>query len=145
MFFRRKRPQPTTSEQKLDELVKAGFAVDALGDRRFRVARDAYAAILEKAPDGEMQVVTRGGLVIGDEVGALVDGGFQKFFQAPSGRRKPALASELKGLHDFNEDLREALGIASYYNESLGTVSAMYLYDRLKDRDAGVPKRIWEE
>jgi hypothetical protein len=92
-----------------------------------------------------MQVVTRGGLVIGDEVGALVDGGFQKFFQAPSGRRKPALASELKGLHDFNEDLREALGIASYYNESLGTVSAMYLYDRVKDRDAGVPKRIWEE
>jgi hypothetical protein len=145
MFFRRKRPQPTTSEQKLDELVKAGFAVDAQGDGRVRVARDAYAAILEKAPDGNVHVVTRAGLMIGDEIGALVDGGFQKFFQAPSGRRKPALASELKGLHDFNEDLREALGIASYYNESLGTVSTLYLYDRVKDRDTGVPKRVWEE
>jgi hypothetical protein len=32
----------------------------------------------------------------------------------------------------------------SLYNESLGTVSTFYMYDRVKDRDRGVPKRAWE-
>jgi hypothetical protein len=54
------------------------------------------------------------------------------------------LADELKALHNFEEDLREGLGEDSLYNESLGTVSTFYLYDRVKDRDAGVPKRVWE-
>jgi hypothetical protein len=77
-------------------------------------------------------------------IAKLVDGGFQKFFLAPDGSRKPALASELKGIHEFQEDLREALGLESLYNESLGTVSTQYLYDRVQDRDRGVPKRPWE-
>jgi len=77
-------------------------------------------------------------------IGKLVDGGFQKFFLVPDGRKKPALASELKAIHAFEEDLREALGLVSLYNESLGTVSTQYLYDRVKDRDRGVPKRPWE-
>ena len=59
-------------------------------------------------------------------------------------QRKPALAEELKAIHDFEEDLREALGMKSLYNESLGTVSTFYQYDRVKDRDRGVPKRAWE-
>ena len=54
------------------------------------------------------------------------------------------LAEELKGVHEFQEDLREALGLESLYNESLGTVSTQYLYDRVKDRDRGAPKRPWE-
>ena len=73
-----------------------------------------------------------------------MDGGFQKFFQTPSGKRQPATADELKALHAFEEDLKEGLGEESYYNDSLGTVSAFYLYDRVKDRDRGVPKRVWE-
>ena len=77
-------------------------------------------------------------------IAQLIDGGFQKFFLAPDGSKKPALASELKGIHAFQEDLREALGLESLYNESLGTVSTQYLYDRVKDRDRGVPKRAWE-
>ena len=55
-----------------------------------------------------------------------------------------ALASELKAVHAFQEDLREALGLVSLYNESLGTVSTEYLYDRVQGRDRGVPKRPWE-
>ena len=84
------------------------------------------------------------GIAMGDEIGALVDGGFQKFFRAVSGKNRPALADDLKVLHEFEEDLKEALGQESYYNQSLGTVSTFYLYDRVKDRDRGVPKRVWE-
>ena len=47
---------------------------------------------------------------MGGEIGSLVDGGYQKFFRTPSGKTKPALASELKALHDFEEDLKEGLG-----------------------------------
>ena len=84
------------------------------------------------------------GMVIDAEIGALVDGGFQKFFRTPAGKNRPALADDLKALHEFEEDLKEALGQESYYNQSLGTVSTFYLYDRVKDRDRGVPKRVWE-
>jgi hypothetical protein len=50
----------------------------------------------------------------------------------------------LVALHNFEEDLKEGLGQEVLYNEALGTVSTLYLYDRVKDRDAGVPKRVWE-
>ena len=49
---------------------------------------------------------------------------------ASSGKRKPALAEQLKALHKFEEDLREGLEQETYYNQSLGTVSTFYLYDR---------------
>ena len=86
----------------------------------------------------------RAGILIGADIGSLVDGGYQKFFRTAAGKQKPALAEELKALHDFEEDVKEALGQESLYNESLGTVSTFYLYDRVQNRDAGVPKRVWE-
>jgi len=92
-----------------------------------------------KDENGSVAIAGRAGVLQGSEIGALVDGGFQKFFQTPSGAKKPALADELKALHDFEEDLKEALGQESYYNDSLGTVSTFYLYDRVKDRDAAFP------
>ncbi|MBZ5591052.1 MAG: hypothetical protein LAP39_02375 [Acidobacteriia bacterium] len=107
------------------------------------VSRNGCAATLE-LPDGAVHVVEPAGIIMSGEIGALVDGGYQKFFQTPSGKRKPALASDLRALHDFQEDLKEALGLESLYNESLGTVSTFYQYDRVKDRDRGVPKRPWE-
>jgi len=48
--------------------------------------------------------------------------------------RRPALASDLKRLQAFQEDLREALGIESLYNQSLGTVCDSHQYDRLSGR-----------
>jgi hypothetical protein len=40
--------------------------------------------------------------------------------------------------------LKEALGLTSLYNEGLGTTSNAHLYDRVEDRDHGVPTRPWE-
>jgi len=143
MFFRRERPKQITFDQRMDDLRKAGFAISAAPGGRVMVARDSVAAVLENN-DGTPKVVERAGILMPGGIGKLVDGGFQKFFLAPDGRKKPALASELKAIHGFEEDLREALGLVSLYNESLGTVSTQYLYDRVKDRDRGVPKRPWE-
>jgi hypothetical protein len=144
MFFRRPRLKEPTYEERMDQIRRAGFTVEVLsGSRRVRVSRNGCAAILE-LPDGEVRVIESAGIVMSGEIGALVDGGFQKFFETPGGKRKPALASDLLALHNFQEDLKEALGLTSLYNESLGTVSTYYQYDRVKDRDKGVPKRAWE-
>lgn len=143
MFFRRRRPKEITFDQRMEALRKAGFASKAAPDGRFVVTRDGCAAVLENNA-GAPRVVDRAGILMADGIGKLVDEGFQKFFLAPDGRKKPALAAELKSLHAFQEDLREALGLVSLYNESLGTVSTQYLYDRVQDRDRGVPKRPWE-
>src|SRR5260370_11315816 len=143
MFFRRQPPEVITFDQRMDDLRKAGFAISAAPGGRVMVLRDAVAAVLENNA-GTPKVAERAGILMAGGIGKLVDGGFQKFFLAPDGRKKPALASELKAIHAFEEDLRGALGLVSLYNQSLGTVSTQYLYDRVKDRDRGVPKRPWE-
>ena len=143
MFFRRQQPKQITFDQRMEELRRAGFTLGSAAGGRIMATRDGCGAILEKAGETP-RVVERAGIVMDGGIAKLVDGGFQKFFLAPDGRKKPALAPELKALHEFQEDLREALGLVSLYNESLGTVSTQYLYDRVKDRDRGVPKRPWQ-
>jgi len=143
MFFRRERPKEITFEDRMQELRKQGFTATPLNGKMM-VTRDCYGVVLQDVPGGLPRVVERAGVLMPGGIGKLVDGGFQKFFLAPDGVKKPAQASELKGVHQFQEDLREALGLESLYNESLGTVSTQYLYDRVKDRDRGVPKRPWE-
>lgn len=143
MFFRRERPKNPTFQERLDNLRRSGFTVSPLSGGAVRVSRGEVAADLREE-GGRVHAIGDAGVLIGDEIGVLVDGGFQKFFRTPHGRKRPALADDLKALHDFDEDLKEGLGEESYYNESLGTVSTYYLYDRVKDRDHGVPRRIWE-
>jgi hypothetical protein len=143
MFFRRERLKNPTFAERLENLRHAGFTLAPVADGVVRTSRGGYAVDL-KDENGTVAMAGRAGIARGSEIGALVDGGFQKFFQTPSGRKMPALADELKALHDFEEDLKEGLGQESYYNESLGTVSTFYSYDRVKDRDRGVPKRVWE-
>jgi hypothetical protein len=144
MFFRREHPKEPTFAERIEALRQAGFTVQPSGDGRVRVSRDGCGAVVEDSPGGPPRIAERAGVVLGEEIASLVDGGFQKFFRTPGGKKKPALAPELKAVHHFQEDLREALGLVSLYNESLGTVSNQYLYDRLRDRDRGVPKRPWE-
>jgi hypothetical protein len=143
MFFRRETPKVPTFSERLEQLRKAGFAVAGAEGGVTRVSRDGCAVDL-RDESGLAHAASRAGIEMGPEIGALVDGGYQKFFRTPAGRQKPATAAELKALHAFEEDLHEALGQQTYYNEALGTVSTFYLYDRVKDRDRGVPKRVWE-
>ena len=122
-----------TFDQRIDKLRAAGFAVTP-SVAGLRVTRGPCAIDL-KEQDGAAVAVCQAGILMGAEIGALVDGGYQKFFRTPS---------DLKALHDFEEDLWQLVGQQSYYNQSLGTVSTLYLYDRVKDRDRGVPHRAWE-
>lgn len=143
MFFRYHKPKTDTYSQRLDKLRAAGFQVSESGGRTL-VSRGGVAAAIERGPDEVPRVTTRAGIVLNGEIATLVDGGFQKFFETPSHVRKPAVAADLRAVHLFQEDLREALGLTSLYNESLGTTSTAYLYDRVEDRDTGEHPQPWK-
>src|SRR6266576_2553581 len=55
------------------------------------------------------------------------------------GLKIPALASHLQNLRTFNEELRTALGVPTFYNEALGSVSQLSVYDRVRGRKGDVP------
>lgn len=133
MFFRRHQQKETTFEELLAAVQAAGFETQPQLDGRVKVSRGGCAAVIDHGPR-----VERAGWVLGGEIAALVDGGYQKFWRAGD-RRIPALAGQLTALHEFEEDLREALGLESLYNTSLGTISDLHVYDRLAGRDSTTP------
>lgn len=148
MFFRRERAIKKTFDDHLSAARAAGFRVESVGGRT-RLERDGVACFAEPgSTDGDGNVMprftVRAGIVVGNEIGTLTDGGFQKFFVTPSGKRMPALAQQLTAIQNFQEDLKEAFGMTSLYNESMGTVSNQYLYDRVEGRDKGKHDKPWE-
>jgi hypothetical protein len=104
------------------------------------------SAAIQKTEEDGVKIFAYPGYLIGSEISKLVNRGYQQFLKT-SKTEVPATADHLKALHQFAEELKEALGLPSLYNESLGTVSESYQYDRIKDRDEAVvdrPKRPWE-
>ncbi|MGD0857742.1 MAG: hypothetical protein ABR912_00355 [Terracidiphilus sp.] len=87
----------------------------------------------------------RPGALIGGEVARLVDRGYQKFIKTRQ-FELPASASQLQAIHLFSEELKQLAGGISLYNESLGTTSDLYEYDRLEGREAveAAARRPWE-
>jgi len=143
MFFRRETPHVPTFNERIENLKQLKFAIAALGPGKVKVSRNGIGAIAEDVA-GQLPRVDKAGLIIHDEIGLLVNGGYQMFWRTPAGRRMPALAWQLKELHEFHEDLREGLGLTSLYNEGLGTTSDLHLYDRLEERDQGDSHKPWE-
>jgi hypothetical protein len=143
MFFRRETPHVPTFNERIENLKQFRFAIAPLGPGKVKVSRNGIGAIVEDAA-GQPPRIDKAGLIIHDEIGLLVNGGYQMFWRTPSARRVPALAAQLKELHAFQEDLREGLGLTSLYNEGLGTTSDLHLYDRVEERDAGDSHRPWQ-
>jgi hypothetical protein len=94
----------------------------------------------DKLPHTAVTWVQRPGFLVGGEVATLLDRGFQKFWKS-SRIELPATADALQAVHRFAEELRQVIGEPSLYNESLGTTSDSYMYDRVKGRDLPLAKR----
>jgi hypothetical protein len=100
----------------------------------------------DKLPHVAVTWVHRPGFLVGGEVATLLDRGHQKFWKS-SRLEVPATADSLQAVHRFAEELRQVIGEPSLYNESLGTTSDSYLYDRVKGRDLPLAQRpvpAWE-
>ena len=115
-------------------------------ENRVFVKKYNCSAAIERDADGGVRLFAKPGYLVGSEISRLIDKGYQKFLKT-SKAEIPATADHLKALHQFTEELTEARGEVSLYNESLGTVSDRYVYDRVEDRDlpeAQRPQRAWE-
>jgi hypothetical protein len=137
-----------TYEEALAWLRDHGFDVTEAPGTNGRVFLRKYnvSAAIQKMDDDGVKIFAYPGYLIGSEISKLVNRGYQQFLKN-SKTEVPATAEHLKALQSFAEELKVALGLPSLYNESLGTVSESYQYDRIQDRDKAAmdrPKRPWE-
>ena len=135
-------------EEALNWLREHGFDLLEAPGTNGRVFLKKYncSAAIQKDGDQGVKIFAYPGYMVGTEISKLVNRGYQQFLKT-SKNEIPATAEHLKALQQFTEELKEGLGLPSLYNESLGTVSESYQYDRVKDRDnpaAEKPKRPWE-
>ena len=138
-----------TYEDGVAALRGNGFDVLEAPGTKNRVFLKKYncSAAIEADADGFIKLFARPGYLVGGEIAKLVDKGYQKFLKTTK-TEIPATADHLKAVHEFNEELRAATGLASLYNESLGSVSDAYVYDRVQGRETPVeerPARPWEK
>jgi hypothetical protein len=137
-----------TYEEALAWLRDHGFDVTEAPGTNGRVFLRKYnvSAAIQKTDDDAVKIFAYPGYLIGSEISKLVNRGYQQFLKT-SKAEVPATADHLKALQTFSEELKVALGLPSLYNESLGTVSESYQYDRVENRDKAPldrPKRPWE-
>jgi hypothetical protein len=137
-----------TFEDAVGWLREHGFDVlEAPGmSGRVFVRKYNVSAAIQKTDDGGVKIFAYPGYLVGSEISKLVNKGYQQVLKT-SKTEIAATSDHLKALHSFSEELKEALGLPSLYNESLGTTSEAYHYDRIVDRDkpaADRKKRPWE-
>ena len=86
-----------------------------------KASRNGIAATIDDVA-GDRPHIDKAGLMIGNETGVLVEWRLPTVlaFAERETRCRRYMASQLKELHEFEEDMKEALGLASLYNTSLG-------------------------
>jgi hypothetical protein len=138
-----------TYEEALNWLRDHGFdLIEAPGTQgRVFLKKYSCSAAIQKNGDDGVKIFAYPGYLISSEISKLVNKGSQQVLKT-SKTEVPATADHLKALQQFSEELKEGLGLPSLYNESLGTTSESYHYDRIENRDKPVadrPKRPWEK
>jgi hypothetical protein len=137
-----------TFEDAVQWLRDHGFDLIEAPGTQGRVFLKKYnvSAAIQKDGDDGVKIFAYPGYLINREISKLINRGYQQVLKT-SKTEVAATADHLKALQQFTEELKEALGLPSLYNESLGTVSEAYQYDRIENRDKPVPerpKRPWD-
>ena len=122
----------------LEALPSKGFQVSSTRGV-VRVEKYGCGAEFRRVPNGRFQMTIVPSIVYDELFTRLWDAGYQKFLITDDGRKLPATAQQLENLRKFNEELRYALGVPTYYNEALGSTSQVTEYDRVQGRPGAVP------
>jgi hypothetical protein len=135
-------------DEILNWLRDHGFDLIEAPGMQGRVFLKKYnvSAAIQKNGNDHVKIFAYPGYLIGSEISKLVNKGYQQVLKT-SKTEVAATAEQLKALQQFTQELKEALGLPSLYNESLGTVSEAYQYDRIENRDKPAPerpRRPWE-
>jgi len=137
-----------TFEDAVQWLRDHGFDLIEAPGTQGRVFLRKYnvSAAIQKDGDDGVKIFAYPGYLISGEISKLINRGYQQVLKTTK-TEVAATADHLRALQQFSEELKEALNLPSLYNESLGTVSEAYQYDRIVDRDKPAserPKRPWE-
>ena len=122
----------------LETLPSKGFQVSSTRGV-VRVEKYGSGAEFRHVADGRFQMTILPTVIIEGQFARLWDAGYQKFFITDDGHKVPALAPQLENMRKFNEELRSALGVPTYYNEALGSTCQVTEYDRVQGRPGDVP------
>jgi hypothetical protein len=137
-------------EQMVDALRAEGFEAAPYEGvaEGVQMTKGGVAAVLAPGvadEDAGARLAVTPGIVVRGEIARLLDRGYQKFIKTAE-YELPATASQLHAIHEFTEELNRVTGSLGLYNESLGTTSDLYEYDRVGGREVPQPKgaRPWE-
>jgi len=132
-----RKPRNPDFDQTLKILRDHSFAVApfAAVAGGMLVSKHGAGAVLVAAEGAPAAYAVGPGVLVQGEVARLLDRGYQKFIKT-SQYEIPALVTHLQAIHTFTEELNQVTGALGLYNESLGTTSDLYEYDRLRGREA---------
>lgn len=122
----------------VESLSAKGFLVRNSGGV-VRIEKYDCGAELRKTPESRFQMTEIPCIMMQGQFTTLWDAGYQKFLIGHEGKKFPVHVGQLRDLRLFNEELRTALGVPTYYNEAIGSTCAYSVYDRVKGRPGDVP------
>jgi hypothetical protein len=122
----------------MEALPNVGFIVNSTGGVT-RTEKYGCGAEFRRTTDDHYTMTILPTILMNGQFTRLWDAGYQKFLLTDDGRKFPANADQLTRMRRFNEELRTALGVPTYYNEALGSTSLVSVYDRVKGRKGDVP------
>lgn len=125
-------------QPQVESLSAKGFLVRSSGGV-VRIEKYNCGAELRKTPEGRYQMTVIPTIMMQGQFTRLWDAGYQKFLLTTEGKKYPIRVDQLASMRDFNEELRTALGVPTYYNEALGSTCQFTVYDRVKGRAGDVP------
>jgi len=126
------------TQAQVESLSAKGFLVRNSGGV-VRIEKYDCGAELRKNSKGDFQMTEIPCIMMVGQFARLWDAGYQKFLLTHDGKKFPAHRQQLADLRQFNEELRTALGVPTYYNEALGSTCQVTVYDRVKGRPGDVP------
>lgn len=125
-------------QPQIEALASQGFLVRNSGGV-VRIEKYSCGAELRKLQSDKFQMTEMPCIMVQGQFTRLWDAGYQKFLLTHDAKKIPAHVQQLKDLRLFNEELRTALGVPTFYNEALGSTCQVSVYDRVKGRQGDVP------
>jgi len=125
-------------QAQIESLSAKGFLVRSSGGV-VRIEKYDCGAELRKEAQGGYRMTIIPSIMVQGQFTHLWDAGYQKFLLSNEGKKFPVRVTQLADLRRFNEELRTALGVSTYYNEALGSTCHYSVYDRVKGRVGDVP------
>lgn len=126
------------NQAQIESLSSKGFLVRSSGGV-VRIEKYDCGAELRKKSEGAYQMTLLPAIMYQGQFTRLWDAGYQKFLLTHDNRKVPVRVNQLADLRRFNEELRTALGVSTYYNEALGSTCHVTVYDRVKGRPGDIP------